>query len=81
MGIVVCASPRILSARVQVLVGDQRQLTTLHSWLTQIEGGFDFIIDDGGHTNQQQMASSMLLIQRLLKPGGLYVIEDLSESR
>jgi hypothetical protein len=47
----------------------------------QSGGNFDFIIDDGGHTNEQNFNSFMVLFQKALKPGGQYVIEDLQTSR
>jgi hypothetical protein len=40
---------------------------------------FDIIIDDGGHTMNQQQTSFMTLLT-LVRSGGLYVIEDLETS-
>jgi demethylmacrocin O-methyltransferase len=40
---------------------------------------FDIIIDDGGHTMNQQRISFMNLLS-LVRSGGLYVIEDLETS-
>jgi len=40
---------------------------------------FDIIIDDGGHTMNQQKTSFFNLIS-LVRPGGIYVIEDLETS-
>ncbi len=40
---------------------------------------FDIIIDDGGHTMNQQKTSFLNLIS-LVRPGGIYVIEDLETS-
>ncbi len=42
------------------------------------EGCFDAIIDDGGHQPYQNKASFEYLFPRALKPGGVYVIEDIS---
>ena len=39
------------------------------------EGQFDFIIDDGSHYLNDQVRS-FLLLKKHLKPGGLYIIED-----
>ena len=39
---------------------------------------FDAIIDDGGHMPYQNKASFDYLFGRALKPGGVYVIEDIS---
>lgn len=43
-------------------------------------GGFDVIIDDGGHNNFQQFNSFIVLFLHALKPGGVYFIEDLQVS-
>ncbi len=42
-------------------------------------GPFDIIIDDGGHTMTQQITSFKALFP-FVKPGGMYVIEDLHTS-
>lgn len=42
-------------------------------------GDFDIIIDDGGHTMNQQITSFKMLFPHL-KSGGIYVIEDLHTS-
>jgi len=60
-----------------VLVGDQGNNETLDEWIKKSEGGFDVIIDDGGHQNCQIMAS-FIKLWPTVKPGGLYFIEDLS---
>jgi SAM-dependent methyltransferase len=39
------------------------------------DGPFDFIIDDGSHYLNDQVRS-FLLLKNHLKPGGLYIIED-----
>jgi hypothetical protein len=44
------------------------------------EGGyFDIIVDDGGHSMKQQITSLMNLFAKV-RPGGLYIIEDLQTS-
>jgi hypothetical protein len=42
-------------------------------------GPFDVILDDGGHTMNQQITSFNALFSSI-KPGGLYIIEDLHTS-
>lgn len=42
----------------------------------QIQGNFDFIIDDGSHMVEHQMRSFKLLCGRL-NEGGIYIIEDI----
>jgi hypothetical protein len=39
-------------------------------------GPFDVVIDDGGHTMKQQIVS-FASMWKFIKPGGLYIIEDL----
>ena len=43
------------------------------------KGPFDIILDDGGHTMNQQISSFLALFSSL-KSGGLYIIEDLHTS-
>lgn len=58
----------------QVIKGDQTDTELLKSL-----GSFDIVIDDGGHTmNQQQISFDVLWAS--LNKGGLYVIEDLHTS-
>jgi hypothetical protein len=61
--------------------GDQADATVLASWVEQTGGIFDFIIDDGGHTNVQIWNSFQHLFNHALKPGGVYFIEDLQVNR
>jgi len=56
--------------------GDQENETDLNNFLNQHGNEFDIIIDDGGHTMRQHQISLKVLF-KALKPGGLYVIEDL----
>ena len=52
-----------------VLVGDQMDVDTLDGWIATSGGGFDVIIDDGGHQNCQIWTSFQKLWPDLL-PGG-----------
>ena len=61
---------------IHVLVGDQGNIITLNQWIEKSKGGFDIIIDDGGH-KQNQIIESFTLLWPHIKPGGLYFIEDL----
>lgn len=40
----------------------------------------DVIVDDGGHTVPQQLQSFGILFEKALKPGGIYIIEDVETS-
>lgn len=45
------------------------------------ENQFDVIIDDGGHYFNQIQTSFDNLFEKALKPGGIYVIEDIAPAR
>jgi hypothetical protein len=62
--------------RIIVHIGDQENPTYLNKLISEIGADFDIIIDDGGHQMQQQIVSFNTLFQ-YVKPGGLYVIEDI----
>jgi hypothetical protein len=58
---------------------DQANQGQLIHVVEQIAGGIDILIDDGGHTMEQQQTSFRTLFP-YVKPGGLYIIEDLHTS-
>ena len=68
------------AGRVGVLVGDQGSDQVLRRWRAQSGGGFDFIIDDGGHHAEQQFVS-LTTMWHWLNPGGVMVVEDMGMSR
>lgn len=55
---------------------DQANASCLHGVVAATPSGFDLIIDDGGHANVHTITSLKALWGHL-RPGGLYVIEDL----
>jgi hypothetical protein len=59
---------------VDISVGDQEDPTFWKEY-TSDKGSFDIIIDDGGHTMNQQEASILALFGKL-NYGGVYIIED-----
>ncbi|GJP32225.1 hypothetical protein CLOM_g16820 [Closterium sp. NIES-68] len=68
--------------RVRLMVGDQANGTFLEQVVAEIKsavGLLDFIVDDGGHTMPQQQTSLQYLLP-LVKPGGIYFLEDLETS-
>ena len=71
---------RLYGDRVHVHTGDQANLTDLERLISRSGGNFDVIIDDGGHTWQQQHVSLDVMLPSALKPGGVYVVEDLLTS-
>lgn len=70
-----CLNNKYKSGRVKTIIGDQSD----RAFLKAIEGEFDIIIDDGGHTMKQQMTSLGCLFEKL-NPDGLYVVENLQTS-
>ncbi len=48
--------------------------------LVKVDNDFDIIIDDGGHTMNQQQTSLKILFNQKLKSGGYYILEDLHTS-
>lgn len=61
--------------RIRTIKGDQAN----RDFLNSLPASFDIIIDDGGHTMEQQMISFGCLFKKV-RPGGFYVIEDLGTS-
>ena len=64
--------------RISIEIGDQTDTKFLEKVNTK-HGGFDIVIDDGGHTWYQQQTTFEFLFPRI-NPDGMYVIEDLSTS-
>ena len=60
--------------RMTVIIGDQADPAFLASVVDRY-GPFDIIIDDGGHTMDQQIASIEALFPGL-NEGGVYIVED-----
>lgn len=69
-----CAGLRYADPRIEVIIGDASAPITLVK-LKQVCDSFDIIIDDGSHLSSD-ILSAFLGYFPLLKPGGLYVIED-----
>lgn len=65
--------------RIQTILGPQEDRDFLSRMVQQTGGDFDIIIDDGGHRMHEQIASFEVLFPTL-KPGGIYVFEDLHTS-
>ena len=65
--------------RIKTFVANQADRNQLKSFIDANGGDFDIIIDDGGHTMEQQQVSFGFLFP-FIKPGGYYVIEDLHTS-
>jgi hypothetical protein len=78
-GIDIDDKSRLDSKRIRTFIADQSDRTQLEAFGNKFGGNYDIIIDDGGHSmNQQQMSFGFLF--KYVKPGGFYVIEDVHTS-
>lgn len=59
----------------KIFIGDQANVDFLNSVIDEVKN-FDIIIDDGGHTSNQQIKSFNTLFPKL-NYGGVYIVEDL----
>lgn len=69
-----CGKLQYDDSRVHVVVGDANQASTVNK-ITEICNKFDIIIDDGSHTSND-ILNSFFIYFSMLKPGGVFVIED-----
>ena len=65
--------------RGTIYVGSQEEPAVLQNIVDRNPDGFNIIVDDGGHTMKQQQ-DTFKALWPILRPGGLYVIEDLETS-
>ena len=65
--------------RVKTFVADQSKRDQLGAFLAKYPGPYDLILDDGGHSMEQQQVSLGFLFPHV-KPGGIYVVEDVHTS-
>ena len=70
---------RFANARVKTVVADQAQRDQLQRAVDAGGGRFDVLLDDGGHTMEQQQVSLGYLFM-FVKPGGYYLLEDVHTS-
>jgi len=68
--------------RVTILAGDQSDCQFLAALARNFSGAaqLDIIIDDGSHVPSHQLRSLEALFFSALKPGGLYIVEDVETS-
>jgi hypothetical protein len=65
--------------RATIFTGDQADSEFLAEFMRKTGGNFDIVIDDGGHSMNQQK-TSLRVLWHAVKPGGIYFIEDLATS-
>ncbi len=69
-----------ISPQVRIFGGDQSKVEDLQQMIDEFGiDQYDFIVDDGGHTMEQQIVSLKFLL-KYVKPGGFYFLEDLQTS-
>ncbi len=68
-----------MPSRAHLHICDQSNVSQLKSFVQKTGGDWDIIIDDGGHTMEQQQVSFKTLFP-YLRSGGMYIIEDLHTS-
>lgn len=61
---------------IKIYIGSQDDQEVISQMAKDSKSGFDVILDDGSHVNELTIKSFNLLFP-LLKPGGIYIIEDL----
>jgi hypothetical protein len=67
------------NTRVKTIVGDQSKRADLQKAIDISGGDIDILIDDGGHSMEQQQVSLAYLF-KFVKPGGYYILEDIHTS-
>lgn len=78
VGVDINPKSNLKEEQIEVLIGDQEDKEFLAS-LPEKVGPIDILIDDGGHRMSQQLVTFATLLP-LIKPDGVYVVEDLHTS-
>ncbi len=78
-GIDILDTSHLNSRSIRTFIADQAERKQLLDFIGTHGGNFDIILDDGGHSMRQQQVSFAFLF-KYLKPGGIYIIEDVHTS-
>lgn len=62
--------------RVQIVKGEQQCTEDLDKCIAKVNKPFNFVVDDGSHRSDHQIASFKYLFPKM-KRGGVYFVEDL----
>lgn len=71
---------RIIDDRITVLKADQSKVEDLNTIVKNVIHKIQFIIDDGSHIPEHQLLTFNILFDKILEPGGIYIIEDIETS-
>ena len=63
---------------IDIQIGSQNDKTFLRRYADDVKS-LDIIIDDGGHTMEQQLNTFKILFP-ILNDGGIYIVEDVESS-
>jgi len=69
----------LLDERVHIEVGSQSDEALLNRLHAKYPDGFDIILDDGSHLARDMIATFEYAFANLLRPGGVYVTEDITQ--
>lgn len=78
-GVDINEASRFENARVKTCIADQSKRDQLKNCLEKFGGQFDLLIDDGGHSMEQQQVSLGFLFP-YVRRGGFYALEDMHTS-
>ena len=78
VGLDICDKTHFREPRIDIRQGDQTDADALRK-LSAEYNGFDIIIDDGSHLNEHIVKTFHILFP-LLRPNGIYTIEDIQTS-
>jgi cephalosporin hydroxylase len=78
-GVDIANMSKMDNARIKTIVGDQSKRDQLQKAIEVSGGDIDILIDDGGHTMEQQQVSLGYLFP-FVRPGGYYILEDIHTS-
>jgi hypothetical protein len=78
-GVEINEASRFENARVKTCIADQSKRDQLKNCLDKFGGQFDLLIDDGGHSMEQQQVSLGFLFP-YVRRGGFYALEDMHTS-
>lgn len=78
-GIDINDSSRYNTDRIITVIADQANREQLGKFVETHRSDFDIVIDDGGHTMEQQQTSFGFLFPHV-RSGGIYIVEDIHTS-